>query len=174
MLTLLTTLISGTTGASAMNKSLKPGDTSPDFTLTDQKGKQHNLGNYRDRWVVLYFYPKDDTPGCTKEACNFRDDHIRLRKMGADVLGVSIDNQQSHEEFANKYGLPFPLLADTDGKVSTLYDSFFSLGPLRYAKRHTFIIDPAGRIAKIYRSVTPATHSDEVLKDLAALQKTYR
>jgi peroxiredoxin Q/BCP len=156
-----------------MDKSLKPGDAAPDFSLKDQKGKQHTLGDYRNRWLVLYFYPKDDTPGCTQEACNFRDDHIRLGKMDADVLGVSIDNQQSHEEFANKYGLPFPLLADTDGKVSARYDSFFSLGPIRYSRRHTFIIDPAGRIAKVYRSVTPATHSDDVIRDLDALKKSH-
>jgi len=174
MMTLLTTLLTGTYNVNAMDKSLKAGDTSPDFKLKDQKGAVHTLADYRDRWLVLYFYPKDDTPGCTKEACNFRDDHVRLKKLGADVLGVSIDNQQSHNEFANKYGLPFPLLADTDGKVSSLYGSFFSLGPLRYARRHTFIIDPTGRIAKVYRSVSPATHSDDVIRDLGELQKTSR
>jgi len=119
---------------------------------------------------VLYFYPKDDTPGCTTEACQFRDDYFELKKLGAEILGVSIDNQDSHEAFAKKYSLPFPLLADTEGKVSKQYGALFGFGPMKFARRHTFIIDPQGRLAKIYRDVKPKTHSREIINDLAALQ----
>lgn len=157
-----------------MSDSLAPGDAAPGFELLDQAGASRRLQDYRGRWLVLYFYPKDDTPGCTREACEFRDDHIKFDKVGAEVVGVSIDNTDSHAAFAKKYSLPFPLLADTGGKISDQYGSFFSLGPIKYAKRHTFIIDPEGRIAKIYRSVKPATHSDDVLLALKELQKNQK
>jgi len=156
---------------SAEEETLKINDIAPDFVLTDQNGKQRRLADFRNRWVVLYFYPKNNTPGCTEEACKFRDDYFRLDKLGAEVLGISIDNQESHAEFTKKYSLPFPLLADTDGKVASQYGSYFSFGPMRYARRHTFIIDPDGRIASIYRKVKPATHSDDVIRDLADIQK---
>lgn len=120
--------------------------------------------------MVLYFYPKNDTPGCTAEACRFRDDIHRLKALGAQVIGVSIDNQQSHKAFAEKYGLPFPLLADREGEVAKAYGGLWSLGPLRLAKRHTFIIGPDGHIAKIYRKVGPEQHSDRVIADLTRLQ----
>ena len=149
---------------------MKINDIAPDFSLIDQNGKQHRISDYRGRWVVLYFYPKNNTAGCTKEACKFRDDYFRLTKLGAEVLGVSIDNQDSHAEFTKKYSLPFPLLADSDGKVASQYGSFFSFGPLRFAKRHTFIIDPDGRIAKLYRSVKPDSHSEEIILDLSHIQ----
>jgi peroxiredoxin Q/BCP len=129
-----------------------------------------SLVNYRKRWVVLYFYPKNNTSGCTHEACQFRDDTLELDKLGADVLGISIDNRKSHAEFSRKYGLPFPLLADTDGKVATSYGSFFSFGPIRFARRHTFIVDPQGQIAKIYRNVDPKTHANQVVRDLSNLK----
>ena len=146
----------------------------PDFSLRDQNGERHTLSAYRGHWVVLYFYPKDDTPGCTREACQFRDDFLTLRKLGAVVLGVSIDSPESHAKFAGKYGLPFPLLSDTDGHVAKQYDALWSLAFLRYARRHTFIIEPQGKIAKIYRTVQPATHSREVIGDLQALQRSAR
>lgn len=168
---LLTALLIGTPSIHAMNKELHIGDTAPDFNLTDQNGKSRKLADYRGRWVVLYFYPKDDTPGCTREACAFRDDFLRFDKLHADILGISIDNQESHAEFSGKYGLPFPLLADPDGKTAAAYGSYFSFGPLRYARRHTFIIDPDGRLAKIYRKVDPKKHSDEIYNDLTRLQK---
>ena len=155
----------------AKDDELKAGDIAPAFELIDQNGKVHRRADYRGRWLVLYFYPKDNTPGCTKEACQFRDDYFKLDKLGADVLGISIDNQESHNRFAQQFHLPFPLLADTDGKVAARYGSFFSFGPLRFAKRHSFIIDPNGRIAKIYRSVDPKLHSDAVMRDIAALQQ---
>lgn len=153
---------------------MKVNDKAPEFSLIDQTGKQHRLSDYRKRWVVLYFYPKNNTAGCTREACRFRDDYFRLTKLGAEVLGVSIDNRDSHAEFAKKYSLPFPLLADTDGKVASQYGSFFSFGPLRFAKRHTFIIDPEGRIAKIYRSVKPDSHSEEIVHDLSQIQNNFK
>lgn len=156
--------------AFAMKTELAEGNPAPEFALDDQAGKKHKLADYRGRWLVLYFYPKDDTPGCTREACEFRDDHLRYGKLDTDIVGISIDNSDSHATFAKKYSLPFPLLADPGGKVSSQYGSYFSFGPLKYAKRHTFIIDPAGNIAKFYRSVKPATHSDQVLADLQALQ----
>jgi peroxiredoxin Q/BCP len=146
------------------------GDPAPDFRLVDQYGKPHSPGDYAGQWLVLYFYPKNDTPGCTTEACNFRDDIFRLRELGAVVLGVSLDSAESHAQFAEKHGLPFSLLSDAEGDVARSYGSLASMGPLQFAKRHTFIIDPQGRLAKIYRDVDPARHSAEVIEDLRLLQ----
>lgn len=160
------------TASRAADKLVKVGQLAPDFSLVDQSGTTHTLSAYRGHWVVLYFYPKDDTPGCTKEACRFRDDYAQVKQLGADVLGVSVDNTDSHAKFAAKYHLPFPLLADHDGKVARSYNSLFGIWPIRFARRHTFIIDPQGRIAKIYRDVDPATHSAVVIGDLKALQAT--
>lgn len=157
-------------GAQAEETILKTGDIAPNFSLYDQNGKQLELSQYRGRWVVLYFYPKNNTPGCTTEACKFRDDHFKLDKLGADVLGISVDNQKSHAAFTKKYSLPFPLLADTDGTVAKKYGSFFSFGPLKFARRHTFIVNPKGRIAKIYRKVSPESHSTSVVQDIGVLQ----
>jgi len=145
------------------------GEPAPDFHLMDQNGETHTLADYRGRWLVLYFYPKDDTPGCTKEACEFRDDHDRLASMGVALLGVSTDDLDSHQEFAEKYHLPFPLLSDANGEVAHSYGSLLQLGPIKFAKRHSFIIDPQGRIATIYRDVNPKIHSDEVIAQLQAL-----
>ena len=150
--------------------SLKPGDPAPAFDLLDQHGKRHTLADYQGRWLVLYFYPKDDTPGCTKEACHFRDQYEHLLEKKAAVVGVSLDDVQSHKAFMEKYNLPFPLLADPGGKVAMAYGSLYKLGPLRFARRHSFIIDPQGRLAKIYREVKPAGHAQQVLDDLGALQ----
>lgn len=154
---------------SARAAELAIGDPAPDFALLDQHGEMHGLEQYRGRWLVLYFYPKDDTPGCTTEACEFRDDIHILERMGVSVVGVSLDDVDSHQEFAEKYHLPFTLLSDADGEVARRYGALTSLGFIRFAKRHTFIIDPAGRIARIYRSVSPRRHSDEVIADLKAL-----
>ncbi|MBM4196008.1 MAG: peroxiredoxin [Gammaproteobacteria bacterium] len=145
------------------------GDTAPDFSLPDQAGRTHTLAEHRGRWIVLYFYPKDQTPGCTKEACSFRDNIFAFEDAGAQVLGVSLDDMKSHEEFAKKYSLPFPLLADTEGKAAAAYDVLNVIGPMRLAKRQTFLIDPQGRIARHYAKVDPETHSAEVLADLKAL-----
>ncbi|MFA9460988.1 peroxiredoxin [Thiohalorhabdus sp. Cl-TMA] len=151
--------------------ALKVGQTAPDFSLRDQENRVQRLADYRGQWVVLYFYPKDDTPGCTTEACNFRDDIHLLHRLNAQVLGVSIDSTESHEEFAEKYHLPFPLLADREGNVSAQYGARFSLGPVQFSKRHTFLIDPDGRIARIYREVKPKQHSSRVIDALEALRE---
>lgn len=148
-----------------------PGNAAPDFALRDQHGATRTLADYRDRWLVLYFYPRDDTPGCTVEACAFRDDYLAASNLGAEILGVSLDHRARHAAFANKFNLPFPLLVDTDGAVAKQYGALWGLWPLRFARRHTFLIDPRGRIVKIYRHVDPGTHSREVLADLRALRQ---
>ncbi len=149
--------------------SLQVGDPAPDFQLLDQHGKTHALSDYRDRWLVVYFYPKNDTPGCTTEACAFRDDVYQLRKMNVALLGVSTDDVKSHKEFAEKYHLPFSLLSDSEGRAARAYGSLTSIGPWKFAKRHTFIIDPDGRLAGIYRKVHPKTHSRQIIADLENL-----
>jgi len=154
----------------AQADDLKPGDPAPAFELRDQHGKMHHLSDYQGQWLVLYFYPKDDTPGCTSEACEFRDDFMTLQGLDVRLLGVSLDDVKSHKEFAEKYHLPFPLLSDRTGEVARVYGSLWKLGPIRFARRHTFIIDPQGRMAKIYRSVAPKTHSDQVIGDLENLR----
>jgi len=156
----------------AQAAELAPGQPAPAFALADQHGTLQRLSDYRGQWLVVYFYPKDDTPGCTQEACKFRDNLQDIAALGARVLGVSMDNTDSHKRFAEKYSLPFPLLSDGDGTIAKAYDALWSLGPLKFAKRHSFIIDPAGRIAKIYRDVQPEQHSQEIIDDLKALQKT--
>ncbi|MDX1251944.1 MAG: peroxiredoxin [Gammaproteobacteria bacterium] len=150
---------------------MRIGDVAPDFTLADQQGIARSLAEFRGRWVVLYFYPKDDTPGCTAEACQFRDDYPGVKSLGAEVIGVSVDNHHSHAKFARKYRLPFPLLADADGRVAKLYGSLWDLWLLRFARRHTFLVDPQGKVAKIYRHVSPRSHSREIIADLRALQQ---
>ena len=148
---------------------LQAGSPAPGFALLDQNSKEHRLEDYPGRWIVLYFYPKADTPGCTTEACNFRDDVFQFRTMNVALLGVSTDDVKSQKEFAEKYHLPFPLLSDPDGTIAGSYGSFTKFGPVRFASRHSFIIDPAGRIAKIYRDVSPGSHSKEVIADLESL-----
>lgn len=147
------------------------GEAAPDFRLQDQNGEWQSLEKYRNQWVVLYFYPKDDTPGCTTEACNFRDDIYRYKAAGAAVLGVSLDDVASHQEFAEKYELPFPLLADVDHEASKKYGVLTTLGAMKFAKRETFLIDPQGRIARHYPDVDPEEHAAIVLDDLASLQQ---
>jgi peroxiredoxin Q/BCP len=159
--------------ASANATGLSVGDMAPGFDLTDQQGRQHSLPDYRGQWLVLYFYPKDDTPGCTKEACSLRDEFAAFRQLDVTVLGVSLDDTDSHAAFAKKYRLPFPLLSDTGGKVAKAYGSLGGFGPIRYARRHTFIIDPDGRIARVWRKVNPAVHSSELLEAFNALRSVH-
>lgn len=147
----------------------KVGAPAPAFNLPDAKGQTHRLSDYAGKWLVLYFYPKDDTPGCTKEACSFRDDLFQLEKLGAKVVGVSVDDTDSHAAFAKKYSLPFPLLSDKDGKVADSYGALLNLGLIKKAKRYTFLIDPQGRVAKIYLSVDTSRHSQEIIDDLKQL-----
>ena len=146
------------------------GDIAPEFELSDQDGQLHSLEDYRDQWVVLYFYPKDETPGCTTEACEFRDDIYAFRDRDAQVLGVSLDDVESHRKFAENHGLPFPLLADVDGKAADAYGVKTKMFGMTVARRQTFLIAPDGTIAKHYKKVKPAEHSDEVLADLDALR----
>ncbi len=151
--------------------NLKVGDDAPSFTLNDAKGQTHYLSDYAGKYLVLYFYPKDDTPGCTKEACHFRDDMVQLEKLGAKVVGVSVDDSQSHDEFAKKYNLPFPLLTDTSGKVAESYNALTNFYVVKIAKRYTFLINPDGKIAKIYTNVDTSKHSQQIIDDLKAMPK---
>jgi len=148
-----------------------PGSTAPDFTLASQEGGSVSLKDYRGSWVVLYFYPKDQTPGCTREARNFQVDQSKYAAHHAVVLGVSVDSVDSHKKFCAKEGLNFKLLADTNGKVSKAYGSLTNFGVVKFAARHTFLIDPSGKVAKAYTSVDPERHSEEVLAALDELRR---
>jgi peroxiredoxin Q/BCP len=147
------------------------GSAAPGFTLPSQEGASVSLQDYRGSWVVLYFYPKDQTPGCTREAHNFQIDQSKYAERHAVVLGVSVDSVDSHKKFCAQEGLNFKLLADSEGKVSKAYDTLTNLVVVKFASRHTFLIDPSGKVAKIYTSVNPARHSEEVLAALDQLQK---
>src|SRR6202453_3209401 len=147
------------------------GSAAPDFTLPTQEGSTASLKDYRGKWIVLYFYPKDQTPGCTREAHNFQADQSKYAERHAVVLGVSVDSVDSHKKFCAKEGLNFKLLADSEGKVSQSYGSLTNLAVIKFAKRNTFLIDPAGKVAKTYTSVDPSKHSEEVLTALDQLQK---
>ena len=147
------------------------GSMAPEFTLTSQEGTPVSLKDYRGKWVVLYFYPKDFTSGCTIEAHNFQRDQPRYQQRNVVVLGVSVDSADSHRQFCTKEGLNFKLLADTDHRVSSAYGSLTNLGLVKFASRHTFIINPEGKIGKVYTDVNPNKQSDEVLAALAELQK---
>jgi len=146
------------------------GQSAPAFRLHDQNGHWQSPADHHGRWLVLYFYPKDFTPGCTTEVCTFRDDVLKLRQAGADVVGISLDDVQSHADFARKYHVPFPLLSDADRKVATAYGVLTSTMGMHYAKRTTFLIDPDGKIAKVYQDVDPQKNSAQVLSDLATLK----
>ena len=148
------------------------GTTAPDFSLTSSDGSPVSLKDFHGKWVVLYFYPKDFTSGCTLEAHNFQRDLDKYTQTGAVIIGVSVDTAQSHKDFCAKEGLNFKLLADPDGKVSTEYGSIMDYKGSKLAARNTFLIDPQGKIVKVYTGVKPAEHSEQVLKDLAELKKT--
>jgi thioredoxin-dependent peroxiredoxin len=147
------------------------GSLAPEFTLNSQEGTPVSLKDYRGKWVILYFYPRDFTSGCTIEAHNFQRDQSQYQQKNAVVLGVSVDSADSHKQFCIKEGLNFKLLADTDHKVSSAYDSLTNFGLVKIAARHTFIINPEGKIAKVFTEVSPNQHSAEVLSALAELQK---
>jgi len=149
---------------------IKVGSKAPNFNLSDQNSIQHQLSDYEGNWVILYFYPKDDTPGCTTQACDFRDAVKRIIASKSNVFGVSLDSVESHKRFADKNNLPFSLLSDESGEVSEAYDSLNNFMSFKSAKRNTFIIDPDGKVAKIYLSVKPSNHSQMVLNDLNQLQ----
>ena len=147
------------------------GSSAPDFTLPSQEGSAVGLKDYRGKWVVLYFYPKDQTPGCSREAHNFQVDQPKFAERNAVVLGVSLDSVDSHKKFCAKEGLNFKLLSDAGHKVTESYGSLSNFGVVKFAARHTFLIDPSGKIAKAYTSVDPLKHSGEVLAELDLLQK---
>ena len=150
-----------------MATKLKEGDKAPDFAVNDGEGKTVRLKNLKGKKFVLYFYPKDDTPGCTKEACSFRDSFSKFKRRGIEVFGVSLDSEKSHQKFTGKFSLPFRLLADTDRKLS---ESFGTYGQKKFMGREymgnhrmTFLIDEKGKIKKIFEKVKPEDHAEEVL-----------
>jgi thioredoxin-dependent peroxiredoxin len=151
--------------------TLKLGDIAPDFSLPDANGNQVTLSDLRGKRVVLYFYPRDNTPGCTKEACGFRDAYADYQASDVVVLGISTDDAKSHTKFITKFNLPFPLLSDAGGEVATAYDSY---GPKKFMgkdyigiSRNTIVIDPEGKIEKIYLKVKPENHAASLLADLS-------
>ena len=155
---------------------LDVGDSAPDFTLPNQDETPVSLANFQGQWVVLYFYPRDSTPGCTKEACGFRDRNADYQSRKVTILGISPDTAKSHQKFIEKQTLPFTLLSDPESEVARAYESY---GPKKFmgkeyegVYRQTFIIDPQGQLAKIYRKVKPAEHAEQVLQDLEQLQVT--
>jgi peroxiredoxin Q/BCP len=146
------------------------GSPAPAFKLQDQTGKWHELSDYKGKWVVLYFYPKDNTPGCTTQACEFRDNIFAYRELGAAILGVSVDDVDSHKAFSDQYNLPFPILADHEKKTAAAYGTLTRyVGIAEMARRDTFIIDPEGKVAKHYVKVDPKGHSEAVIADLKQL-----
>ena len=147
-------------------EKLAEGMDAPTFELIDQNNIERSLKDYKNKWLVIYFYPKDDTPGCTTEACSFRDNIEIINGLNANILGISVDSNESHKEFSKKYSLPFPILSDINGKVAKKYDSFGSFVGFKYASRHTFIINPSGKIHKIYKKVDPASHAEEIINEL--------
>lgn len=155
--------------------ALAIGTPAPDFTLFDQDAAEHTLRNYQGKWVLLYFYPKDDTPGCTTEACSFRDNLPRFANADVTILGISTNSVKSHKKFAEKFGLPFALLADVEKKVVHDYNVWqpkkFMGREYMGTLRTSFLINPEGKIAKVYEHVKPAIHADQVLADLASLQQ---
>lgn len=146
------------------------GELAPPFRLQDQHGHWRGLSDFKGQWLVMYFYPKDFTDGCTAEVCSFRDAIGTLRRAGARVIGVSLDDTGSHAKFAAKYHVPFPLLADSGHTVAAEYGVLVLAGGTYYARRTTFLIDPQGRVAKVYKNVDPEKNAAQVLADTAALQ----
>jgi len=144
------------------------GSDAPAFRLQDQNAEWHSLEDYRGRWLAVYFYPKDGTPGCTTEACNFRDNIYAFKAIGAAVIGISVDDVDSHKGFSDKYKLPFTILADEQGDVARAYGVLRDFKLLKLASRQTFLISPEGKIVKHYDDVDPDEHTDEVLADIKA------
>ena len=171
-LTLLLLLLVLPINAALADEVPAVGTKAPAFALADQNGKDVSLDSLRGKWLVLYFYPKNDTPGCTEEACSFRDDMDQLTKLGAQIVGVSIAETASNAEFAKKYHLPFPLLADKDGEVAKRYGAFSDWAVARFARRYTFLIDAQGKIAKTYLKVDTSKHSAEIIADLKQLSSS--
>jgi len=145
------------------------GSPAPGFHLQDQNGDWHDLQDYHGSWLAIYFYPKDDTPGCTTEACNFRDNIYAFKAIGASVIGISVDDVGSHREFSEKYKLPFTILADEDGETAKAYGVLRDWKLVQIASRQSFLVNPEGVIVKHYEDVDPDTHTQQVLNDLEGL-----
>jgi peroxiredoxin Q/BCP len=145
------------------------GQTAPDFRLQDQNGDWHALSDFSGQWLVVYFYPRADTPGCTTQGCSFRDNIYAFRGVGADVVGISTDPVDRQKAFSDKYSLPFPILSDESGDVARRYGVLIERGEMNFARRETFLISPDGQIARHYQNVNPDTHTQIVLDDLMAL-----
>ena len=148
---------------------LTTGSEAPGFRMQDQNGDWHDLQDYRGSWLAIYFYPRDDTPGCTREACNFRDNIYAFKAIGANVVGISVDDVDSHKEFSDKYKLPFTLLADESGETAKAYGVLRDWKLVQIAARQSFLVDPEGLIARHYEEVDPDTHTQQVLADLESL-----
>jgi len=150
------------------------GAAAPSFKLQDQNGDWHTLDEYHGKWLALYFYPKDDTPGCTTEACNFRDNIYAFKAIGAAVVGISVDDVDSHKEFSDKYKLPFTLLADPTHETAMAYGVLKDYKLAKIASRQSFLIDPDGNIAKHYEDVDPDDHTAQVLADIKTLSEVWK
>jgi len=168
LLFLLTVLLSGPVFAGDPPAA---GSDAPSFHLQDQNGEWHTLKDYSGQWLAVYFYPRDDTPGCTKEACNFRDNIYAFKAIGAAVVGISVDDVESHKEFSDKYKLPFTILADENSETAKAYGVLRDYKLVKLASRQSFLINPEGKIAKHYADVDPDTHTEEVLADIKAFVK---
>ena len=163
---LLTTFISFPASA---GETPAVGEPAPGFKLQDQNGEWHDLMDYRGTWLAVYFYPRDQTPGCTTEACNFRDNIFAFKAIGAEVVGISVDDVESHKKFSDKYKLPFVILADEGGATSDTYGVLRDYKLVQIASRQSFLINPGGVIVKHYEDVDPDTHTQEVLSDLETM-----
>ena len=147
------------------------GKAAPDFKLKNSYGEFVSLEQFKGEWLLVFFYPKDDTPGCTKEACSLRDNFTEIKKLNANVVGISIDSSDSHKEFKEKYNLPFMLLSDSDGETAKKYGALNNFFIFKLAKRQSFIIDPIGVVRRVYRDVSPANHAQEIKNDLEAFER---
>ncbi len=163
LLLLLTALLSATVFA---GEPPAVGADAPSFKLQDQNGEWHALKDYHGQWLAVYFYPRDDTPGCTKEACNFRDNIYAFKAIDAAVVGISVDDVESHKAFSDKYKLPFTILADSENQTAKAYGVLRDYKLMKLASRQSFLINPEGKIAKHYADVDPDTHTAEVLADI--------
>ena len=146
------------------------GEPAPDFELADQYGETHALEDFQGKWLVVFFYPKADTPGCTTEACNFRDNIYAIRGAGAEVVGISVDSVEDQKKFSDKYKLPFTILSDTGGETCDDYGVLRSFGSMEVANRESFIVNPEGVVVKHYERVNPETHTQDVIEDLERFQ----
>jgi len=169
ILILVLSALSLVTTALQAGEPPETGSKAPGFNLQDQNGDWHRLEDYSGSWLAIYFYPKDDTPGCTTEACNFRDNIYAFKAIGAAVVGISLDDVDSHKAFATKYKLPFILLADEEGETAEAYGVLRDWKLVQIASRQSFLVNPQGVIVKHYEDVDPETHTQQVLDDLEAM-----